>query len=132
MDDAAAKLGDDSVEAAMRILPQDIALLSSMHCVQGAMRGICDSKGSWSIHESLRLQRFLTQSRIDITNDITVYRYSSTQVQQYLRKKVARLSSQEVSELSRTVTRNFAKDGLLEDGKESLLTSEHVASIVAI
>lgn len=50
-----------------------------------------------------------------------VYRYSAERVQTYLRTKVARLSQKDVSELSRTLTRGFAKDGLMEDGKEDIL-----------
>ena len=57
----------------------------------------------------------------DITADITVYRYSEEKLVEYLRGKVSRLSKQQVSEKSRTVTRRLAKDGLMDDGKERLL-----------
>ena len=59
---------------------------------------------------------------LEITPEIVVYRYSPEQVQTYLRMKVARLSCQGITEMSRTLTRSLAKDGLLEDGKEELLT----------
>ena len=57
----------------------------------------------------------------EITPELTVYRYSSERVQKYLRTKVERLSSADVTEMSRTLTRNLAKDGLMEDGKDDLL-----------
>ena len=65
-----------------------------------------------------------THALVDITEDMTVYRYSPERVQAYLRSKVARLSQGSISEISRTLTRNLAKDGLLEDGKEALLNSK--------
>ena len=40
---------------------------------------------------------------------------------EYLRAKVTRLATAEVFEGSRTLLRNLAKDGLMEDGKENLL-----------
>ena len=53
-----------------------------------------------------------------------VYRYSAERVRAYLRTKVARLSQKDISELSRTLTRSFAKYGLMEDGKEDILKGE--------
>ena len=50
-----------------------------------------------------------------------VYRYSHTKVMEYLRGKVTRLMKLEVLERSRTLIRNLAKDGFMEDGKEDLL-----------
>ena len=63
----------------------------------------------------------------EITPEITVFRYSQEKVLQYLRTKVARLSDQSIGEVSRTLNRSLAKDGLMEDGKESLLACEFVA-----
>ncbi|KAL1752691.1 ribonuclease H2, subunit B [Schizophyllum commune] len=56
-----------------------------------------------------------------ITPEITVYRYSPPTLTAYLQRKVARLSESSLQEGSKTVTRNLAKDGLMEDGKEELL-----------
>ena len=70
---------------------------------------------------------FHTHVLLAITPEIAVYRYSQPQAQQYLRTKVARLSGQHVSEISRTITRNFAKDGLQEDGKEAVLNGDGVS-----
>jgi len=55
---------------------------------------------------------------------LAAYRYSETKTLTYLQGKVARLSKAHVSELSRTLVRNLAKDGLMEDGKEDLLERE--------
>lgn len=63
----------------------------------------------------------MTNVWAEITAEVVVYRYSAERVQAYLRTKVARLSQKDVSELSRTLTRGFAKDGLMEDGKEDVL-----------
>jgi ribonuclease H2 subunit B len=57
----------------------------------------------------------------EITEDIVVYRLSLQKIVEYLRLKVARLAIPEVLEVSRTLIRGLAKDGLVEDGKESLL-----------
>ncbi|KAI0706844.1 ribonuclease H2, subunit B [Cerioporus squamosus] len=105
IEDAAYKLASSATSgenASGSTMPsQDVLFLSSLGCVQAAMRRVCEYK--------------------EITPEITVYRYSPERVQAYLRTKVARLSHQDVSEISRTLTRSLAKDGLLEDGKEELL-----------
>jgi hypothetical protein len=64
----------------------------------------------------LRDQRFL-----DVTPEMTVYRYSEDKLIAYLKGKVEHLATPTVSELSRTVVRELAKDGLMEDGNERLL-----------
>lgn len=60
----------------------------------------------------------------EITEEITVYRYSPKRTLDYLRKKAARLSEPKILENSKTVIRSFARDGLMEDGNEELLKSE--------
>ena len=60
-----------------------------------------------------------------ITPELTVYRYSEDKVIEYLRAKVSRLSNHTVAEKSRTIIRSFAKDGLMDDGKEDLLERKH-------
>lgn len=50
-----------------------------------------------------------------------MYRYSETKLLEYMRKKATRLAEPRVNELSKTVVRSLAKDGLMEDGKEELL-----------
>ena len=57
----------------------------------------------------------------DVTSELTVYRYSEDKVMEYLQAKVSRLSKHAVAEKSRTIIRNLAKDGLMDDGKEDLL-----------
>lgn len=57
----------------------------------------------------------------EITPKIVVYRFSLPKLVEYLRAKVVRLATTEVIECSRTLVRNLAKDGLMEDGKDELL-----------
>lgn len=85
------------------------------------MRRVCEFKGMYDHNHWLG---FSLHGFADITPEITVYRYSSERVQSYLHNKVTRLSHQDICELSRTLTRSLAKDGLLEDGKETLLAGE--------
>jgi len=40
---------------------------------------------------------------------------------EYFQAKVSRLSKDVASEKSRTIIRNLAKDGIMDDGKEDLL-----------
>ena len=58
---------------------------------------------------------------IEISSDITVYRYSQTKFVEYLRTKVAHLQKCSAFDESQTLTRSLAKEGLMEDGKEDLL-----------
>ena len=67
-----------------------------------------------------------------ITPEITVYRYSPPILTAYLQRKVARLSESSLQEGSKTVTRNLAKDGLMEDGKEELLKRKYIPSLAAL
>jgi ribonuclease H2 subunit B len=50
-----------------------------------------------------------------------VYRFSPDKLLEYLRAKVTRLSKPDLIECSRTMIRNLAKEGLMEDGKDELL-----------
>ena len=54
-----------------------------------------------------------------------MYRYSTERVLAYLRTKAERLSQQDVSEMSRTLTRSLAKDGFMADGKNDFLRGEY-------
>ncbi|KAF8210503.1 ribonuclease H2, subunit B [Mycena galopus ATCC 62051] len=105
-DDAAANLEQASTSAADKdssliISKDDVLQFTSMDCCKAALRRVCDVK--------------------DITEDITVYRFSPARVVEYLRLKVERLSTPETVEVSRTMVRNLARDGLMDDGKEELL-----------
>ncbi|EIN11896.1 hypothetical protein PUNSTDRAFT_111911 [Punctularia strigosozonata HHB-11173 SS5] len=90
-----------SKDPSLHVSQEDLTYLGSLACVQCAMKRICEFK--------------------EITSDITVYRYSASAAMAYLQPKVARLSQSAVIETSRTLVRVLAKDGLMEDGKESLL-----------
>ena len=73
--------------------------------------------------------RFLVQPTYfaDVTSEITVYKYSIPRLIDYLRDKVRRLVASEVFKCSRTLVRNLAKDGLMEDGKEDLLSGQFIS-----
>ena len=66
---------------------------------------------------------------LDITPEITVYRYSPEKVLETLKAKVTRLNTAVVFEGSRTLTRALAKDGLMEDGNDSLLECTFLISV---
>ncbi|KAJ7772589.1 ribonuclease H2, subunit B [Mycena maculata] len=105
-EDAAANLEQTSTAAAGKdasliISKEDVIEFTSMECCESALKRVCDVK--------------------EITEDITVYRFSPEKVVAYLRVKVERLSTPENAEISRTMVRNLARDGLMEDGKEILL-----------
>ncbi|KAJ7859693.1 ribonuclease H2, subunit B [Mycena leptocephala] len=105
-EDAAANLEQSSTSAAdkdvsLLVSKEDVFQFVSMECCINALKRVCDVK--------------------EITEDITVYRFSPQKVVEYLRVKVERLSTPKTIEVSRTLVRNLAKDGLMEDGKENLL-----------
>ncbi|KAJ7602260.1 ribonuclease H2, subunit B [Roridomyces roridus] len=105
-EDAAANLEETSTASAAQdpsllVSKDDVMRFTSLRCCQPALKRICDVK--------------------EITEEITVYRFSPEKTVAYLRTKVERLSTPETTELSRTLIRNLAKDGLMEDGREELL-----------
>ena len=63
---------------------------------------------------------YLNLFYLDISADIVVYRFSPTKLNEYLRKKIAHLETCVTLE-SRTIVRELAKDGLMDDGREDLL-----------
>ncbi|KAI0297102.1 ribonuclease H2, subunit B [Russula brevipes] len=106
LDEAAPKVvrdvnGRTSDDALPPICQEDLLSLTRCDCVVSAMKNICDFQ--------------------DITPELMVYRYSEDKVIEYLQAKVSRLSKHAVAEKSRTIVRNLAKDGLMDDGKEDLL-----------
>ncbi|KAF7321755.1 hypothetical protein MKEN_00697200 [Mycena kentingensis (nom. inval.)] len=104
-EDAATNLAQSS-DPETSIPKDDVTYFTSMECCRKAMRRICEVK--------------------EITDDLVVFRYSRERVVDYLRAKVDRLSTPATTELSRTLVRNLAKDGLLEDGKEELLQAGRI------
>jgi ribonuclease H2 subunit B len=66
----------------------------------------------------------LLTRRLEITPEISVYRFSKQILVDYLKKKVTRLVAASDFCESLTVVRLLAKDGLMEDGKENLLEGE--------
>jgi len=111
------RTADDLFEEAVRILntsenaekslldTKDIFAFASMSCTHTALRHVCEVK--------------------EVTQGIVVYRYSPSKVIDYLRQKVIRLETSGVLDVSRTILRTLAKDGLLEDGNEELLKLGH-------
>ncbi len=58
---------------------------------------------------------------VEISEELTVYRYSQVKTIEFLRQKVATVLSSEEFEQNRTIIRGLAKNGLMEDGNEKLL-----------
>jgi ribonuclease H2 subunit B len=82
---------------------------------------------------SQRLNRSLPphlppDARAEITPDIVVYRFSAVKLVEYLRVKVFRIATSDVMDVSKTLIRGLAKDGLMEEGKEDLLQRESIVS----
>ena len=94
-------IANDSAQA------KSVACLADLRCTQTGLRRVCEAK--------------------DIGGDTIVYRYSKEKAVQYLRRKIDRLSKAQEVEKSRTIIRILAKDGLMDDGKESLLERESFA-----
>jgi len=111
-DEAAAKVVQAVNGGASHNTPiisqEDILFLTRCDCIVGALEMICDFQ--------------------IITPELTVYRLSEDKVIEYLQAKVTRLSNHTVAEKSRTIMRNLAKDGLMDDGKEDLLELGRIRS----
>ncbi|EJD02758.1 uncharacterized protein FOMMEDRAFT_156092 [Fomitiporia mediterranea MF3/22] len=108
-EDASVKLGkegDTSSDAPIELVPGDILELSRFACIHDAMRRICDTK--------------------DVASDLVVFRYSHSKLLGYLEKKATRLAEGNLLGKLRTLERELAKDGLMEDGKEDLLRSGRI------
>ncbi|KAF5322740.1 hypothetical protein D9619_002013 [Psilocybe cf. subviscida] len=102
-DEAAGRLtATDETEKVSALKTKDILDFCSLSCISKSLKNICEVK--------------------EISDEIVVYRYSPAKVNEYMRKKVAHLSGSKALEESRTTTRNLAKEGLMEDGQEELLT----------
>ncbi|KAL5485367.1 hypothetical protein ACEPAI_8009 [Sanghuangporus weigelae] len=101
LEGASTNLAKD--ENAEELNPGDILKFGRLPCVQEGMRRICDTK--------------------DIASDLVVFRYSHSKLLEYLIKKANRLGKAPTVPESRTLERELAKDGLMDDGKEELLMS---------
>ncbi|KAL0956384.1 hypothetical protein HGRIS_002531 [Hohenbuehelia grisea] len=105
-EESVAKLVDASLvsskkDPSMILSAGDLTTFSSLPCVQSALGRVCDVK--------------------QITEEITVYRYSLEKVVNLLKSKVERLLASKEFDVCRTVSRELAKDGLIEDDNEALL-----------
>lgn len=97
---------DAQKDPSLNTSADDVVSFLSLDFVQSSMKRVCDVKV--------------------ITDEITVYRYSHDVVLENLKGKVGRLSDARVAEMSRTLIRSLAKDGLMDDGKEELLESGRI------
>ena len=87
------------------------------HCSASHLRFQRSRKTTWS-----RGYYPLTHHNgIDVTEDLVVFRYSHSKTMEYLIKKANRLVQGAIIDKSRTLERELIKDGLMGDGKESLL-----------
>jgi ribonuclease H2 subunit B len=120
LDDIFDEAASKTVQGSTTILQEDIISLTRYDCIANALERVCDFQGMQptTLYNSVELPLHETA---DITPELKVYRYSEDKVIEYLQAKVTRLSRHEVVEKSRTLIRNFAKDGLMDDGKEDLL-----------
>ncbi|KAJ3762825.1 ribonuclease H2, subunit B [Lentinula raphanica] len=106
-EEAAMKLEQaSSKDPIQAILAKDIATFTALDCCKDALTRICDKQ--------------------ELPPDIVVYRFSATKFVEYMRLKVENLLKGNVIDESRTLVRSLAKDGLMEDGKESLLKAGRV------
>jgi ribonuclease H2 subunit B len=101
IDVAAKHLSCSSDSENSPALQQDITEFFSLTCTKEALTSLCEMK--------------------EFSSEIVVYRYSQKKFVDYLRAKVAHLQKCPSFDESQTLTRNLAKEGLMEDGKEELL-----------
>lgn len=101
-----------------RLSRHDLVKFVSLKCVASATKHLCEVK---STVLSPLCVKYHLNCVTDIAPEIIVYRFSMQTLVVYLRKKVARLIAANEFRESLTVIRLLAKDGLTEDGQESLL-----------
>ncbi|KAJ7902042.1 Ydr279p protein family-domain-containing protein [Mycena olivaceomarginata] len=106
-DDAAANLQESSTSAADKdvsliISKDDVLQFTSMECCTSALRRVCDVKGARFV---LTFYSGFLPKGLSNTSD----------------PRSSGLSTAETVEVSRTMVRNLARDGLMDDGKEELL-----------
>ncbi|KAF4567569.1 hypothetical protein EYR40_006570 [Pleurotus pulmonarius] len=87
--------------AAPAVSAEDLTRFVELECTKRAMSRVCEVK--------------------EISEELTVYRYSQVKTIEFLRQKVATVLSSEEFEQNRTIIRGLAKNGLMEDGNEKLL-----------
>ena len=108
-------------DASTRVGVEDIVKFAALACTKKAMKRLCEVKGK---PRGSHTTPCPYTTRLEITAEITVFRYSSEKLVQELRKKVATLSTPRITEMSRCLVRSLAKDALMEDKNEDLLERE--------
>ncbi|KAF8520441.1 ribonuclease H2, subunit B [Hysterangium stoloniferum] len=78
----------------------DLSQFTALDCVHDALKRMCEYQ--------------------DLTDELTVYRYSRVKLLQYLSSKVAHLAQPVVFETYPSLQRHLAKDGLLDQEREAL------------
>ncbi|KAF7428249.1 hypothetical protein PC9H_007470 [Pleurotus ostreatus] len=103
-EEAIAKLtqstSNESASASV-VSAQDLTRFVELDCTKRAMSRVCEVK--------------------EISEELTVYRYSQAKTIEFLRQKVATVLSSGEFEHNKTIIRGLAKNGLMEDGNENLL-----------
>ncbi|KDQ27721.1 hypothetical protein PLEOSDRAFT_1065053 [Pleurotus ostreatus PC15] len=87
--------------AASVVSAEDLTRFVELDCTKRAMSRVCEVK--------------------EISEELTVYRYSQAKTIEFLRQKVATVLSSGEFEHNKTIIRGLAKNGLMEDGNENLL-----------
>ena len=105
----------------LQLSRHDLVKFTSLECVASATKHLCEVKGMIPPPFSIELHLC---GFSEIAAGISVYRFSMQILVDYLRKKVTRLVEANEFRESLTVVRLLAKDGLMEDGKETLLEGE--------
>jgi ribonuclease H2 subunit B len=113
--------GDGATEASASQFRNDLIQFCSLECTRKALPKLCDIKSDLVFHSSRPL---FEQFSVEVSSDIVVYQYSSSKTMEYLRAKVKHLETNSALDTSRTITRNLAKDCLMDDGQENLLKRE--------
>jgi ribonuclease H2 subunit B len=115
-EEAASKLSNGSKTAAIR--GDDVMQLATLDCVHDALRRACDSKGDFCALFGCSTPYFTILQ--DVTEELSVYRFSYLKLMQSISAKVAHLSQPSVFDAYPSLQRQLAKNGLLDEGKDEL------------
>ncbi|KAG6333383.1 hypothetical protein ID866_5701 [Astraeus odoratus] len=125
-EEAAARLAEMTItqasssrESVSAITTEDIMAFSALGCTTQAMRRLCEMKGRNSSRFTDSAE--LKVSPPEITDEISVFRYSQRKLMEYLKQKVAVLATPRITEMSRCLIRGLAKHALMDDKHEDLL-----------
>lgn len=132
IEEIAAKLESSTVEvkeAHLRISAKDVRAFTSMRCCQEALLKVCDVESGYC---ALRTSFLFSTVLIDVTKEIVVYRLSHEKTLGYFQGKVDRISKADTMDSSRIITRNLAKEALMDDGNEALFECAFCARLAPL